>query len=120
TESLANAQISLREASEGIAQMTQKQEEFNQEVQKSPGLFEGLKGKIMGVIGAYAGLQGIKKIVNLSDEMAQTEAMIQRVNGAGETLAGTQQMVYQAAQRSRGSYQDMMESAAKLKLLTGD
>ena len=58
--------------------------------------------------------------MQLSDQLTQVQARINGITGDLQETARVQNMIYQAAQRSRGSYQEMMGTVASLKSQTGD
>ena len=64
--------------------------------------------------------RGVGSVLNYADELTLTKARIDLINDGQRTTAELQEDIYQAAQRSRGSYQDMAKSVAKLGMLAGD
>lgn len=64
--------------------------------------------------------KGIGSVLNYADDLTLTKARIDLINDGQRTTAELQQDIYQAAQRSRGSYEDMAKSVAKLGMLAGD
>lgn len=64
--------------------------------------------------------RGVGNVLNYADELTLTKARIDLINDGQRTTAELQEDIYQAAQRSRGSYQDMAKSVAKLGMLAGD
>ena len=69
---------------------------------------------------AYAGLQSAQKLVSLSDTWTHTTARLDRMNDGTKTTPELQDMIFNAAQRSRGDYQDTADMAAKLGTLAPD
>lgn len=64
--------------------------------------------------------KGIGSALNYADDLTLTKARIDLINDGQRTTAELQKDIYQAAQRSRGSYDDMAKSVAKLGVLAGD
>ena len=87
----------------GIDKWTAKMLKFNQTIQF---------GKTL--------IGGINKILDWSDELTLTKARLDLINDGTQTTIQLQNKLYQAAQRSRGSYDDMAKSVSKLGLLAGD
>ena len=79
-----------------------------------------LSGTIGKLVAAFGGLALIRRALDLSDELSMTQARLNNVNDGLQTTAELQQMIYQAAQRSRGEYIGMMQTVAGLKAQTGD
>ena len=98
----------------------QKQDDFNRSVQGGSSAMDGLVGKAAALVGTYMSLQSIQSTISLSDEFIQTKARLDMVNDGLQTTAELQRMIYESAQRSRGSYQDTADVVAKLGLRTGD
>lgn len=63
---------------------------------------------------------GAGKVLNMSDELTLTKARIDLINDGTQSTVELQNKIYQAAQRSRGAYDDMSKSVAKLGLLAGN
>lgn len=63
---------------------------------------------------------GVKNVMNFSDDLTLTKARLDLINDGTQTTVDLQNKIYQAAQRSRGAYDDMSKSVAKLGLLAGD
>ena len=79
-----------------------------------------LVSSLRNMAGAYLGVQGISSLFNLSDTMAQTTARLNMMNDGLQTTAELNQMIYESAQRSRGSYQATADMVSKLGNLAGD
>lgn len=80
----------------------------------------GLADKIKSLLGAYVGLQSVKTLVNMSDQMTQIDARLQLMTGSAEEAAAAQDKIFQAAQRSRGAYTDMADLVGQLGMLAPD
>lgn len=79
-----------------------------------------LSGTIGKLVAAFGGITLVKKAIDLSDELTMTQARLNNVNDGLQTTAELQNLIFQAAQRSRGSYAGMMQTVASLKAQTGD
>ena len=69
-----------------------------------------LSGKIRNLAAAFLSVQAVKGLVTLSDTMTQTTARLDMMNDGLQTTAELNQMIYESAQRSRGSYQQDRKS----------
>lgn len=105
---------------QAINQAERQQQEFNQEVQEGASAMDGLENKVLGLVGAYASLQGIQKVVSLSDEYVQTTARLNMVNDGLQTTEELQEKIYASAQRSRASYTATADVVSKLAMRAGD
>ena len=96
------------------------QNDFAESSSKSITAGDGLAGTLKRLAGGWIGLQGVKALFNLSDTMAQTSARLNMVNEQFGTTADLSNMVYAAAQKSRGAYGDMADFVGKLGTLAPD
>ena len=60
------------------------------------------------------------KATAVSDKFASIKARINLINDGSQSTASIMDKVYQASERSRGSYTDMLDSVAKLNMLAKD
>lgn len=92
-----------RDVEGGIDKWTAKMLKFNQTIQAAKTLFSG-----------------VKKVLDWSDDLSLTQSRLNLINDGTQTTIDLQNKLYQASQRSRGSYTDMANSVSKLGLLAGD
>ncbi len=98
----------------------EKQKELDDQQKQLESSTSSLIGKVKSLVAAYAGMQAIRGLVTLSDTMTQTTARLDMMNDGLQTTAELNQMIYESAQRSRGSYQQTADMVAKLGNLAGD
>lgn len=94
--------------------------EFTQSQRTASNATGGLTQSIKGLVGAYAGLRGIRKLLDLSDTITSTTARLNMMNDGLQTTAELNQMIFESAQRSRGAYAQTASFVAKLGNLAGD
>lgn len=75
---------------------------------------------LRNLAGAYLGVRGLSSLFNLSDTMTQTTARLDMMNDGLQTTAELNRMIYESAQRSRGSYQVTADMVSKLGNLAGE
>lgn len=105
----------------GYSDMIDRQEQYNQKMRAGSDAAGGLMSKLKGVAAAYIGAQGVQQLVGLSDTMTSSTARLDMVGeayGEADTDA-VKSSIFDAAQRSRGGYTDLMSSVAKLGLTAG-
>ena len=93
---------------------------FTQSQRTASNATGGLTQSIKGLVGAYAGLRGIRKLLDLSDTITSTTARLDMMNDGLQTTAELNQMIFESAQRSRGAYAQTASFVAKLGNLAGD
>lgn len=101
------------EVNDEIENARRRQEGFNDSVNQGSGGVSSLVKKVGGLVAAYAGIQTVEKIINLSDELTQTTARLNQMNDGLQTTEELTQMIHQAAQNARGSYTDMASVVAR-------
>lgn len=92
-----------------------------------PGLMDAAKsgaafaGAAIGIEAAGRALKDMAvNAIKTTDQLTQLRARIDLINDGSQSTAEIMDKVYQAANRSRGSYLDMADSVAKLNMLAKD
>lgn len=80
----------------------------------------GLASSLRNAASAFIGIQGVKALAGLSDSMTSITARLDMMNDGLQTTEELNRMIYESAQRSRGSYQQTANLVAKLGTLAGD
>lgn len=91
-----------------------EQETFNQSIERGSSSANGLFSKIKSIVGAYVGIRAVGNVINLSDQMSQTQAKINMINDGLQTTDELNKMIFQSAQNSRAFYLDTANVVAKL------
>lgn len=110
----------IREVFEIVDKATAPLRKITEQMGKTSAAAGALQKMALQAVGAFATMQTVKAAVQLSDQLTQVQARINGITGDLQETARVQNMIYQAAQRSRGSYQEMMGTVAALKSQTGD
>lgn len=118
--SLLNIETATAATATAVDRLTDQLLEMNTTSRQATAGADALLGKLKSLVSTYAGMQGIKSLVGLSDTMTQTTARLDMMNDGLQTTAELNQMIYESAQRSRGSYQATADMVAKLGNLAGD
>ncbi len=141
-QSLGLANTQINEIVDSLHEGTNAQNAFTNSVQNTQHQTSRLLGMVKSLVGAYVGIQGVKSLVNLSDEVTQTTARLNLMNKAfNEKIAQRnnqdvhanvvtkfsavgveelEQMIFTSAQRSRQSYMQTADIVAKLGQRAGD
>ena len=139
---IIRAGADLKRIENDIAENIRKNEEaqngFNRSLRNGASNADKLYSKIKRFVGVYAGIQGLKNSLSLSDTLAQNSARLNLVlenynspnkqvmsNNISQTpvnlnLPQLQDMIFQSAQRSRGDYLATSDSVGKMGLMAGD
>ena len=113
----AKTEAILSNVEDNVRKANVQQNSFNQSIKSGSNAAGGLGSvfkKIVATVGSYI---GIKEVFNLSDELTQTTARLNMMNDGQQTTAELQQMIFESAQRSRGSYQETADAVAKMGIM---
>lgn len=108
------------EVSSEIEDARRRQEQLNNSVNNGRDAASSLANTIKNLVGAYAGIQGLKKLVSMSDEYTQISARLKMIADDQNTVESLQDKIYASAQRSRALYSATADMVSKLALRTGD
>lgn len=110
----------VREIFEIVDRATRPLRNIGNEMQSVHNQATGLRSAVTGLVAGFATIATVRKAIALSDELSLVQARLANINDGAQDLAQLQEMIYQAAQRSRGEYIGMMGTVAGLKAQTGD
>ena len=128
TAAAARAQIAQTNATAAAerleAQRAREAARATRELEKSQNAAEVSSGRlentIRNLVGAFAGMQAVRWLVNTSDQLTSINARLQLMTGSAEAAAAAQEKIYQAAMRSRGTYADMADFVSQLGMTAGN
>lgn len=128
---LATAASSMNQIQEEIRSADNAQRGLNNRIRDGTDKMNGLLKKVGALIGAYLTLQGLGKVIEISDELTNTKARVQllvedmpvipdqlaKVDfGLGDMsdVELAQQLIHDAAQRSYSSFKDTADMVARI------
>lgn len=111
---------SMQLLSDSISENGNAQRGFNDQIKKGENNADSLLKKIMSVAGVYLSIRGIGKVMDWSDELANTTARLNMINDGMQTTQELQDKVFRSAQRSRASYQQTADVVGKLGIQAGE
>ena len=103
-----------------IADAERKQQKFNEKINQGGSAAEKLLKHFKSIAATLGAGLGIKKMIELSDATVSNMARLDLMNDGLQTTAELMDMSYQAAMRSRGSYQAMTASVGQLGMNARD
>lgn len=115
-EDMAKSTTKAADASERAVMY---QERVNVSMRQGASAADNLGKRLLSLAGAYASLRSAQQFIGMTDTFTQTTARLERMNDGLQTTGELQDMIYQAAQRSRGAYQETADMVAKLGTLAG-
>lgn len=121
---MAGAALDAAQAMGGVYDETSRVvtscERVNRKMREGSRAASGLESRLLSLAKTYAGLRTAQAFIGMADTFTQTTARLDRMNDGMQSTAELQNMIYQAAQRSRGGYQDMADMVGKLGTMAGD
>ena len=120
TASILAVAAAEKEAEQQARAAAKAQKEYNQSMEDGTGSADRLTASVKGLVGSYIGLQGVKGLLQMSDTLVSTTARLDSVNDGLQTTAQLNDMIFQSANRARGSYTETAAMVSKLGLLAGD
>ena len=111
---------SVTKAGNGSEAASPKMTKFNNSLSDTERKANKANGSLKTLIGTVVSLAAVKKGMDLVDDYTNAAARLRMVNDDNQTPAELQDKVFDAANRSRGSYTDMAGAVAKMNLLAGD
>lgn len=120
TASIRAAAAAEKEAERQARAAAKAQKEYNQSMESGTGSADRLATSVNRLAGGYIGLQGGKELLQMSDSLVSTTARLNSINDGLQTTAQLNRMIFQSANRARGSYAETAAMVSKLGLLAGD
>ena len=113
-ENAASLAAAAKDEATAATKRLQEQENMAQSVTNS------MTSSFLRLAASYVSIQGMKKAVDLSDSLVSMRARLDRMNDGLQTTQELETMIYQSAQRSRGSFTDTMGLVSQLGTMAGD
>ena len=113
-ENAASLAAAAKDEATAATKRLQEQENMAQSVTNS------MTSSLLRLAASYVSIQGLKKAVDLSDSLVSMRARLDRMNDGLQTTQELETMIYQSAQRSRGSFTDTMGLVSQLGTMAGD
>lgn len=113
-ENATSVAAAAKDEAAAATKRLQEQENMAQSVTNS------LTSSVLRLAASYISIQGLKKAVDLSDSLVSMRARLDRMNDGLQTTQELETMIYQSAQRSRGSFTDTMGLVSQLGTMAGD
>lgn len=113
TRQMEVAQDAVQATEKKVEKLVQKMDQADNASAK---MMSGIKSMIASLAAGFT----VKLVMDQTDLYASNQARLSLINDGLQNQQELQQNIYAAAQRSRGEYNAMVDSIAKLGLLAGD
>ena len=91
-----------------------EQGRFNQEIEQGTHKADNLMGSIKRMVAAYAGIQTVGKVINLSDQLTSNTARLNLIVEDGGSVQELEAKIMASAERARAPYLDTASAIAKM------
>lgn len=119
-EELARAESAFSRIEDEIKQANTQQQNFNKNIRNSTSEADKLFKKIKGITATYFTLRGVGNILNLSDELTNTQARLNMINDELQTTDELNKMIFISAQNARSAYSDTAKIVSRIGMNAGD
>nr|DAI90380.1 MAG TPA: Tail tape measure [Caudoviricetes sp.] len=107
-------------ASVAVLGASKNTDTYNQSLRNTGAVANVASSGLMRLVGAVISLAAAKKSMDLTDAYTNTNARLAMITDNLEEQKALQEAIFAAADRSRGSYVEMANATAKMKMLAGD
>ena len=114
------ASLAMESWDDSIRKATNEQNKMNNSLNVGNRQANSFMNTLKNMVGAYAGIQGIKTLVGVSDRMTSTTARLTMIVDDGGSVEALEEKIMQSAQRSRASYLDTAQAISQMGLMAGD
>lgn len=115
---------SFGQAARNAANTDDQMQSLNRHIQNgnnyADGLVERFSSIALKIVSIGAAIQGIEKLISLSDERSNTTARLNMIVDDGGTVEELENKIRASAERTRASYQTTAEAVAQMGLMAGD
>jgi len=119
-EHIDAANTELNQMTQNLNRNDGAQDNFNQSVREGTSAASGLEKKLLGMAAAYVSLQGVGKLINLSDTMTLSESRLSLIVDDGGSVEELQNKIYASSQNARALYTDTAAAIAKMGMNAGN
>lgn len=105
-QEIGRANAALDEMEENYRRCNEQQDQLNKRISTGSSKASGLLSKIKSLVGVYAGIQGLKSVIGLSDTLTSGSARLELIVDDGGSVDALEEKIYRSAQRSRANYVD--------------
>ena len=106
-------------ASVAVLGASKNTDTYNQSLRNTGAVANVASSGLMRLVGAVISLAAVKKSMDLTDAYTNTNARLAMITDNLEEQKALQEAIFAAADRSRGSYVEMANATAKMKMLAG-
>lgn len=99
---------------------TTNQTKLNSAMRSGSGVASALWSKMNALLGVYVGFQGIKSLLNMSDQLSNINSRFSMINDGAMTNAELTREIYNMAERSRSSFESTAAVVSRIGMNAKD
>lgn len=119
-QEIIKANLAMESWDDSIRKATNEQNKMNNSLNAGNRQANSFMNTLKNMVGAYAGIQGVKALVGVSDRMTSTTARLTMIVDDGGSVEDLEEKIMQSAQRSRAAYLNTAQAISQMGLMTGD
>lgn len=109
-----------KNAGEAVRTTSRKVDDMNASLRQTKTAAGIARDGLMRIVGAMASIAAVQKGMGASDAYTNMNSRLSMITDSLEEQKALHNQIFAAAQRARGSYYEMADSAVKLRMLAGD
>lgn len=117
---LNRAEMAFDRIEQEISQANSQQQNFNNSIRNGTSSTDELFSKMKGIAATYITMRGIGNILNISDQLTNTQARLSMINDELQTVDELNKMIFMSAQNARSSYSDTAKIVSRIGMNAGD
>lgn len=111
---LVGANAEIQEMADGYRRAAEQEENINRGLRTGGSLADGMLGKVKTLAATIGASVGLKKLIELSDQMTSTTARLNFIVDDGGSVEALEAKIMASAQRSRAAYLDTASAIASM------
>lgn len=111
---LVGANAEIQEMADGYRRAAEQEENLNRGLRTGGSLADGMLGKVKTLAATIGASVGLKKLIELSDQMTSTTARLNFIVDDGGSVKALEAKIMASAQRSRAAYLDTASAIASM------
>ena len=107
-------------AAAAILGASKKTDHYNESLKRTETTAARANSSLSRLLRTAVSFAAVQKGIDLADTYINTKSRLGMITSSSEEQASLQQDIFASANRSRGSYTDMADAVAKMRMLAGD
>lgn len=119
-QEIIKANLAMESWDDSIRKANNEQNKMNDSLNAGNRQANSFMNTLKNMVGAYAGIQGIKTLGSISDRITSTTARLNMIVDDGGSVEALEKRIMQSAFRSRAYYLNTAKAISQMGLMAGD